>query len=98
MTLSYLKSFLFSVSHNFLFTIYLDIDFLYCIVTTCLLVLSDQPTVQDYSVSALELYKYLMDAHMTVILMDMRSTADYDNSHIQHKLCINVPADIVIPG
>ena len=93
MTLSYLKSFPFSLSHNFLFTIYLDIDFLYCLPF-----LSDQPTVQDYSVSALELYKYLMDAHMTVILMDMRSTADYDNSHIQHKLCINVPADIVIPG
>jgi hypothetical protein len=49
-------------------------------------------------ISPVDLYKYLNDKDMSLIIMDVRPGSQYDESHIKHEACISVPAEIIKPG
>ncbi|XP_041356247.1 ubiquitin carboxyl-terminal hydrolase 8-like [Gigantopelta aegis] len=50
------------------------------------------------SITPMELYKLLQDKGVTVILMDVRSRKDFQESHISHPSSINIPEEIIKPG
>ena len=58
------------------------------------------PDVGPEFISVHELYNLLTKGGGRVLVMDVRSQADYSESHFTDKscLCINVPDDIVPPG
>ena len=41
------------------------------------------------------LYKYLRDSQKNVLLIDMRSKTDHDQSHMRTTACIHVPVDLM---
>ena len=50
------------------------------------------------AISCVSLYSLLQDTDTSVLIMDVRVPAHFQNSHINHKSCINVPEDIIAPG
>ncbi|XP_013398509.1 ubiquitin carboxyl-terminal hydrolase 8 [Lingula anatina] len=49
------------------------------------------------AVSCRKLYEMLQTPDCSVLILDIRAAADYENSHVRDPSCINVPADI-LPG
>ncbi|XP_013381771.1 ubiquitin carboxyl-terminal hydrolase 8-like [Lingula anatina] len=49
------------------------------------------------AVSCRKLYEMLQTPDCSVLILDIRAAADYENSHIRDPSCINVPAHI-LPG
>ncbi|CAF4465334.1 unnamed protein product, partial [Rotaria sp. Silwood2] len=41
------------------------------------------------------LYKYLNERKKNILLIDMRSKVDYDQSHMKTSACIHIPADLM---
>ncbi|XP_074661090.1 ubiquitin carboxyl-terminal hydrolase 8-like isoform X2 [Tubulanus polymorphus] len=50
------------------------------------------------AITAKQLYKLLIDNSSKVVIIDTRSTDQYQLSRMNHHSCINVPADIIPPG
>lgn len=50
-------------------------------------------------ITCTSLYK-LLTQHppLNVVIMDTRTSSDYDTSHIRHEACISVPEHILLPG
>ncbi len=57
-----------------------------------------EPPVDARIVSVYQLYNMLTDDDINVLIMDVRPDEQFEESHIKHKPCINVPAEIVPPG
>ena len=50
------------------------------------------------SISPTELFTLMSDRDTQIIIMDVRSIADYQESRINHDSCVNVPAECIKPG
>ncbi|XP_050395698.1 ubiquitin carboxyl-terminal hydrolase 8 [Patella vulgata] len=66
-------------------------------------ILSDRPTEKKKkesigSILPTHLYDIMKDKEIEMLIMDVRTVIDYNQSHIDHINCINVPVDIVPPG
>ena len=44
------------------------------------------------------LYNLMTDNVSSLLLLDVRSEADYAASHVRHQSCISVPATVIKPG
>ncbi|XP_062575612.1 ubiquitin carboxyl-terminal hydrolase 8-like isoform X2 [Saccostrea cucullata] len=49
-------------------------------------------------ISPVQLYDLLNDKETSLIIMDVRPGSQYQESHIKHDSCINVPAEGIKPG
>ncbi|CAK8674390.1 unnamed protein product [Clavelina lepadiformis] len=54
--------------------------------------------VPDQKLTSQQLYEMLYKQKRDVIIMDVRSIEDYENSHMMHAASINVPNDAIKPG
>ncbi|KAK3598058.1 hypothetical protein CHS0354_042431 [Potamilus streckersoni] len=52
----------------------------------------------DGSISPTQLFSLMNDDNTQIIIIDIRSSEKFQESHISHKSCISVPADIIPPG
>ena len=50
------------------------------------------------TISPTELFTLMSDRDTQIIIMDVRSIADYQESRINHDSCVNVPAECIKPG
>ncbi|CAF3581495.1 unnamed protein product [Rotaria socialis] len=55
----------------------------------------DEEASLEKSISPKLLYKYLNELKKNILLIDMRSTTDYDQSHMRTSACIHTPADLM---
>ena len=46
------------------------------------------------SIGPKTLYKYLNKKKKNMLLIDIRSKLDYDQSHMKTSICIHIPADL----
>lgn len=48
--------------------------------------------------TAKDLYAILQDTQIGVLIMDCRSSNDFNKSHITHPHCVNIPGEIIGKG
>lgn len=53
--------------------------------------------VAESKISPTQLYSLLIE-DTSVIVMDVRPTSQYAESHIKHEACISVPSETIKPG
>ncbi|XP_060069367.1 ubiquitin carboxyl-terminal hydrolase 8-like [Ylistrum balloti] len=56
------------------------------------------PTQPQGQITPVQLFSLLNETDEQMAIMDVRPTAEYEESHIRHRTCISVPAEIVSPG
>lgn len=49
-------------------------------------------------VSSFDLYKWLQDDTLNLLILDCRERDDFFESHLKHERCINIPEGILSPG
>lgn len=54
--------------------------------------------VAESKISPTQLYSLLIEKDTSVIVMDVRPTSQYAESHIKHEACISVPSETIKPG
>ncbi|XP_023221756.1 ubiquitin carboxyl-terminal hydrolase 8-like [Centruroides sculpturatus] len=50
------------------------------------------------SVSSLELFDFMEKSGIPLLILDVRSSTEYENSHIKYDSCLNIPKEILKPG
>ncbi len=53
---------------------------------------------KQVSVSVQQLYSMMQNSASNLLLIDIRDHTEYEESRINHKSCINIPAEIIRPG
>ncbi|XP_015926203.1 ubiquitin carboxyl-terminal hydrolase 8 isoform X2 [Parasteatoda tepidariorum] len=51
----------------------------------------------ETTISSSKLYS-LLSKHSNIVIMDIRSAIDFEQSHLKHNCCINIPQEILTPG
>ncbi|XP_021379459.1 ubiquitin carboxyl-terminal hydrolase 8-like isoform X1 [Mizuhopecten yessoensis] len=59
---------------------------------------SAPPPQPEGQITPVQLFSLLKESDEQMAIMDVRPAAEFEESHIQHRTCINVPAEIVSPG
>ncbi|KAF8788453.1 ubiquitin carboxyl-terminal hydrolase 8-like [Argiope bruennichi] len=54
--------------------------------------------VPELSISSSKLFSLLTNQQFNIILMDTRPPKDFEESHIKHSQCINIPQHLLEPG
>lgn len=53
---------------------------------------------EETGLSATELFKAMKDPKTSLLIMDCRPKADFASSRLNYQYCINIPAEIILPG
>ncbi|CAL1300867.1 unnamed protein product [Larinioides sclopetarius] len=54
--------------------------------------------VPELSISSSKLFSLLTNQQSNIILMDTRPPQDFEESHIKHSQCVNIPQNLLDPG
>lgn len=54
--------------------------------------------VAESKITPTQLYSLLNEKDTSLIVMDVRPTSQYAESHIKHEACISVPSETIKPG
>lgn len=61
---------------------------------------TDEPTKEEpkIAITCMEMYQEMQKLADRIIIMDIRTKEDFQNSHIDNKQCINIPSDFIKNG
>ncbi|XP_033725421.1 ubiquitin carboxyl-terminal hydrolase 8-like [Pecten maximus] len=56
------------------------------------------PPQPEGQITPVQLFSLLNENNEQMAIMDVRSAVEFEESHIRHRTCVNVPTEIVSPG